>query len=87
MAYAHGIDLAQAFRTSQPDDGNGTKRLQPGVAAGGVLAAQLSARGFHGPHQALWGRFGLYRVYLREVDSAPVLQEPGRRFEVERTGL
>ncbi len=89
MANAFGIALAQSSGTLQSeDDGSWTKRLQPGVAAAaGVLAAQLAARGFQGPHQALEGRFGLYRVYLREVDLAPVVQDLGRRFEVERTSL
>jgi 2-methylcitrate dehydratase PrpD len=89
MADALGIALAQASGTLQSeDDGSWTKRLQPGVAAAaGLLAAQLAARGFRGPRQALEGRFGFYRVYLREVDLVPVLQDLGRRFEVERTSL
>jgi 2-methylcitrate dehydratase PrpD len=89
MADALGIALAQASGTLQSeDDGSWTKRLQPGVAAAaGVLAAQLAARGFRGPHEALEGRFGFYRVFFREVDPTPVLQGLGRRFAVERTSL
>jgi 2-methylcitrate dehydratase PrpD len=89
MADALGVALAQASGTLQSeDDGSWTKRLQPGVAAAaGILAAQLAARGFRGPHQALEGRFGFYRVYLHEVDLTPVLRDLGRRFEVERTSL
>jgi 2-methylcitrate dehydratase PrpD len=89
MADALGIALAQASGTLQSEhDGSWTKRLQPGLAAaGGILAAQLAARGFRGPHEALEGRFGFYRVYLRDVDPSPVLRGLGHVFEVERTSL
>jgi len=89
MADALGIALAQASGTLQSEhDGSWTKRLQPGLAAaGGILAAQLAARGFRGPHEALEGRFGFYRVYLREVDLSPVLDRLGERFEVEQSSL
>ena len=89
MADALGIALAQASGTLQSEhDGSWTKRLQPGLAAaGGILAAQLARRGFRGPHEALEGRFGFYRVYLRAVDPTPVLDALGRRFEVEQSSL
>jgi 2-methylcitrate dehydratase PrpD len=89
MSAALGIALAQASGTLQSeDDGSWTKRLQPGIAAAaGLLAAQLAARGFRGPEQALEGRFGFFRVYLRDVDVGPVLRDLGRRFEIERTSL
>jgi 2-methylcitrate dehydratase PrpD len=89
MASAFGLAFAQASGTLQSEhDGTWTKRLQPGLAAGGgVLAAQLAARGFRGPGEALEGTYGFYRVYLREFDPAPVLTGLGQRFEVERTSL
>lgn len=47
------------------DDGSWTKRLHPGWAAhGGVIAAQLAARGFRGPKTVLEGRFGLYATHV-----------------------
>lgn len=89
MADAFGLACAQASGTLQSEhDGSWAKRLQPGVAAaGGLLAAQLAAHGFRGPHEALEGTYGFYRVYLREIDPAPVLRDLGHRFEVERTSL
>jgi 2-methylcitrate dehydratase PrpD len=89
MADAFGSACAQASGTLQSEqDGTWAKRLQPGLAAaGGLLAAQLAAQGFRGPHEALEGTYGFYRVYLREFDPAPVLRDLGQRFEVERTSL
>lgn len=89
MARAFGLALPQASGTLQSEhDGTWAKRLQPGLAAaGGTLAAQLAARGFRGGHEPLEGRFGFYRVYLREFDPAPVLAALGHRFEIERTSL
>ncbi len=89
MADAFGLACAQASGTLQSEhDGTWAKRLQPGLAAaGGLLAAQLAAQGFRGPHEALEGTYGFYRVYLREFDSTPVLRDLGQRFEVERTSL
>jgi 2-methylcitrate dehydratase PrpD len=89
MANALGIAQAQAAGTLQSEhDGSWTKRLQPGLAAaGGILAAQLASRGFRGPQEALEGRFDFYRVYLQAVDTAPVLDSPGKRFEVARCSL
>jgi len=89
MADAFGLACAQASGTLQSEhDGTWAKRLQPGLAAaGGVLAAQLAAEGFRGPHEALEGAYGFYRVYLREFDLTPVLRDLGQRFEVERTSL
>ncbi len=51
----------------------------PGGAPGGP--------GLSGAQEALEGRFGFFRVYLREYDPAPVLASLGRSFEVERTSL
>lgn len=89
MAGAFGVALSQASGTLQSeDDGTWAKRLQPGLAASaGILAACLAARDFRGPQEALEGRFGFFRVYLREYDPAPVLASLGRSFEVERTSL
>jgi 2-methylcitrate dehydratase PrpD len=57
------------------DDGSWTKRLHPGWAAhGGVIAAQLAARGFRGPKTVLEGRFGLYATHVgSEAFEAEVL--------------
>lgn len=89
MAGAFGLALSQAAGTLQSEhDGTWSKRLQPGLAAsGGVLAARLAAQGFRAPHEALEGRFGFFRVYLRDHDATPVLESLGQRFEVERTSL
>jgi 2-methylcitrate dehydratase PrpD len=89
MADTFGLASAQASGTLQSEhDGTWAKRLQPGLAAaGGLLAAQLAAEGFRGPHEALEGTYGFYRVYLREFDPTPVLRDLGQRFEVERTSL
>jgi 2-methylcitrate dehydratase PrpD len=46
-------------------DGSWAKRMHPGWAAhGGIVAAQLAARGFSGPASVLEGRYGLYAAFL-----------------------
>ncbi len=48
------------------EDGSWTKRLHAGWAGvGGITAAALARRGFVAPGAAYEGRYGLFRIYLR----------------------
>lgn len=48
-------------------EGTWGKRIGPGWAAhGGLIAAQLAAKGFTGPRTIFEGKAGLYRSHLRE---------------------
>ena len=61
-----------------------TKSLDIGNAArGGVFSALAAQRGITGPHNALEGEMGLFRVYHRgNYDPKPLTDELGERFEV-----
>lgn len=61
-------------------DGSWSKWLHTGWAAqGGIVAAELAARGFHAPLLAIDGPLGLYAALLAgdAVDTAPLAQELG----------
>lgn len=69
------------------DDGSWTKRLHPGWAAhGGIVAAQLAARGFRGPKTVLEGRFGLYATHvgLEACDVSRLTRGLGQEWESAR---
>lgn len=69
------------------DDGSWTKRLHPGWAAhGGVIAAQLAARGFQAPATVLEGRFGLYATHVgsEAFDPARLTRGLGQEWETAR---
>ncbi len=56
----------QAFTTEMA----WTKRFQPGWGAtAGITAASLAKGGFTGPSEPYEGRFGLYQLYLGEVEG------------------
>ena len=68
------------------DEGTQTKPIHPAWAAhGGVLAADLAARGAEGPTTVLDGRFGLYHAYLGaepgSIDLDDQTADLGRRWE------
>ena len=69
------------------DDGSWTKRLHPGWAAhGGIVAAQLAARGFRAPATVLEGRFGLYATHVgsEAFDAARLTRGLGQEWESAR---
>ncbi len=68
-------------------DGSWGKRIGPGWAAhGGIIAAQLAARGFTGPPSIYEGQWGLYRSHLREpfYDLSLLDQGLGSEWELLR---
>ncbi|MPZ89125.1 MAG: MmgE/PrpD family protein [Nitriliruptorales bacterium] len=87
IAHAMAISVSYASGVIEGNRTGGTvKRSHCGWAAhGGVMAAQLAARGFTGPPTALEGRFGFYQAFLggrfdpRELDDGL-----GQRWEVPR---
>jgi len=67
-----------------------SKRIQPGHAAqGGVLAAELAARGYTGPRTILEGENGFLDGYSDRADPDAVLADvdDDLEFEVTRTGV
>jgi 2-methylcitrate dehydratase PrpD len=58
------------------------KRLHFGRAnESGVLAANLAADGFTGPHDALEGELGFLRVFCNEIDEVALTATLGKKFE------
>ena len=85
-AHAIGIAGSQASGTLEVlTDGAWTKRMHPGWAAhGGIIAAQLAARGFTGAGAILEGKQGLFRTYagMSAPDAATLTAGLGRIWEV-----
>jgi 2-methylcitrate dehydratase PrpD len=74
------------------DEGTATKPIHAGWAAhGGILAAQLAARGAEGPRSVLEGRFGLYHAFLGarpgELELDDQLVDLGSRWETSRVAF
>jgi 2-methylcitrate dehydratase PrpD len=88
LTYTLGICGSQAAGLQAfLDDGSWTKRLHPGWAAhGGIVAAQLAARGFRGPQTVLEGRFGLYATHVGNTafDSERLTRGLGQEWEAAR---
>ncbi len=84
IAHAMGIACSMASGIIEANRVGGTvKRLHCGWAArGGVMAAQLAAKGFTGPATAIEGRFGLFQAFLGErANLAAVTAGLGERWE------
>ena len=69
-----------------------TKRFDPAWAAvGGVTAAMLAAEGYQGPRSPYEGKFGFYRVYLRDAiaiqDLEPIATGLGEQWRFEDLAL
>ncbi|MSQ55715.1 MAG: MmgE/PrpD family protein [Betaproteobacteria bacterium] len=73
----HAIGIAGSQAAGSMEflaDGAWTKRMHPGWAAhGGIVAAQLAARGYTGPASILEGRYGLFSAYAGMAPDAVVL--------------
>lgn len=69
-------------------EGAWTKRLHPGWAAhSGVVAAELAAAGFTGPHRIVEGRAGFLRSYSDSPVPHRVLEGLGEDFQILRTAI
>ncbi len=82
--HAVGIGYHQCAGNGQcVRDGALTKRLGPGFAVrGGIAAALMAKRGVTGAKNCLEGEWGLYYLYMRGDYSREVLtSELGKRFE------
>jgi 2-methylcitrate dehydratase PrpD len=77
QATADAIGLAASMSgglMAFADDGSWSKWLHAGWAAhGGIVAAQLAAQGFRGPHGALDGRHNLFAAFI--ALTAPAVDE------------
>lgn len=75
LAFAHG-------------SGGMVKRLHMGRAAeGGVLAAQLAARGYEGPAEVLEGRHGVLEAFCPAADPARLTAGLGTEWELRKLCL
>jgi 2-methylcitrate dehydratase PrpD len=87
---AIGIALSQASGVFEfLTNGSTVKSMHPGWAAhAGLIAADLAAAGITGPHTALEGRFGLFRVFAGDEGAAArmatLLQDLGEVWHLER---
>jgi 2-methylcitrate dehydratase PrpD len=87
---ALGIAYAQASGNRQGLlDFTLTKRIQPALAARSALwAAFLAADGITGPHRALEGEAGFFKLYVGcEAPDAAELADPRDFWEVERVSI
>ncbi|MGQ7792488.1 MmgE/PrpD family protein [Faunimonas sp. B44] len=66
-------------------EGGMVKRLHLGRAAqGGIMAADLAARGYEGPGAVLEGRYGVLEAFCPKSDPARLTASLGSVFEIER---
>lgn len=86
---AMGISGSQAAGSMEYlAQGAWTKRFHAGWAAhSGMVAAQLSRKGFRGPSSILEGRDGFLHAYSNGADPSKVLEGIGSRFEILRTSV
>lgn len=69
---------------SRAQGGGMVKRLHMGRAAeGGVLAAQLAAGGFDGPHAVLEGQLGFLQAVCDDSDPALLTADLGSKWKIE----
>lgn len=89
MEHAFGTALSESAGTGQfVVNGAWTKRFHVGnAAAGGVLAATLSKRGYTGATQALEGREGFFNLYSPDPQPEKAMQGLGTDWEILRSGL
>ncbi len=84
IAHAMGIACSMASGIIEANRAGGTvKRIHCGWAArGGVVAAQLAAKGITGPSTAIEGRFGLFQAFLGEQSNlAAVTTDLGEHWQ------
>ena len=85
IGHAIAICASQAAGSMEfLSEGAWSKRMQPGWAAhAGIVAAQLAARGYTGPTQALEGQYGFLNAYAgkRVGDADKVVEGLGRFWE------
>jgi 2-methylcitrate dehydratase PrpD len=89
MLNALGIAGSQtAASLEYRTEGAWTKRLHPGWAAhSGIVAAELAAAGFTGPHRIVEGRAGFLRSYSDSPEPLRVLDGLGQDFQILRTAI
>ena len=81
---AFGLALTQAAGTMQAHvEGKPTLALTMGFAArGGIIAVDLAAAGFPGPHQVLEGRYGYFPLMEGDWQIDPAFGELGRVWRI-----
>jgi 2-methylcitrate dehydratase PrpD len=89
MVNAMGIAGSQAAGSMEYlAQGAWTKRFHAGWAAlSGMMAAQLSQKGFRGPTSIIEGRDGFLHAYSNGSDPGKVLEGMGSSFEILRTSV
>ncbi len=81
---AFGLAYSQAAGTMQAHiEGKPTLALSMGFAArGGILAVDLAAAGFPGPHQVLEGPYGYFPMMEGDWRVEPAFAELGRHWRI-----
>jgi 2-methylcitrate dehydratase PrpD len=88
LRHAFGIALNQIGTTFQSFwDGTTAFKLPQGLAArGGITSAQLAQIGWTGPEDALFGRFGYYKMFTEGCQKPEALtKDLGQKFYYDAT--
>ncbi|MGA2567611.1 MAG: MmgE/PrpD family protein [Pseudolabrys sp.] len=73
---------------TQDPQGTMVKRIHAGYPAhNGVLAAQLAARGFRGPRQALDGKYGFAHVFSPKPDERHLNKNLGQTWAIDNISV
>jgi 2-methylcitrate dehydratase PrpD len=82
MLNALGIALTQIGGTMLPTlEYTHSFKIGQGLAAwNGIISADLAGRGFTGPANFLFGNFGYYQQFCREVRAEVITVDLGRKF-------
>lgn len=88
-AWGIGVSMASGVMAFTQDPlGTMVKRLHAGLPAhNGVLAAQLAARGFQGPRQALDGRCGFVNVFAPHPEAWRLTQNLGEAWAADEISV
>lgn len=88
-AWGIGVSMASGVMAFTQDPlGTMVKRLHAGLPAhNGVLAAQLAARGFQGPRQALDGRCGFVNIFSPHPEGWRLTQNLGEAWAIDEISV
>jgi 2-methylcitrate dehydratase PrpD len=85
-ALAIGFNKSGGSFQSNIEGALSVRLIQGFVAQGGILSAQLAAKGFTGPKSFLEGIYGYFHLYAKgKYDPQRVVSELGKRFEFSKT--
>jgi 2-methylcitrate dehydratase PrpD len=85
-ALAIGFNKSGGSFQSNIEGALSVRLIQGFVAQGGILSAELAAKGFTGPKSFLEGIYGYFHLYAKDkYDPQRVVGDLGKRFEFSKT--